>query len=403
MLLASIASSAAFFNLPSLTPPNPVEVFKAAENALYAADRQRDELLSGVKRSLIGDPLDQLSPYAYALPPATSTIAVTGATDGLGREAAAFLANAGFAVIICARDVAKGERAAEYIRTSSFSEPRVSVVPLDLASVASVEEAAPLIVSAAAELGSPLRGLLLNAGIWPGQQQTTADGMELALQANHIGHWQLTQRLLPELETSGGEARVVTTSSSAHAFTSDAGIDDPLWESKPFDTNANYGRAKLANLQFAQELAQRAPSNIRSLAVHPGLVLTTLFKELGPNYSAGEMGSVTGRSAVEDRLAGLPNLRELQSTTPLKVVLKSPEEGSRPLLYALLAPGLPNGAYLADCELRDTSPASKDVSNRQALWEWTQRWVESKVEASKPVEEAEVDCADEEECGLPSD
>lgn len=456
MLLASIASSAAFFNLPSLTPPNPVEVFKAAENALYAADRQRDELLSGVKRSLIGDPLDQLSPYAYALPPATSTIAVTGATDGLGREAAAFLANAGFAVIICARDVAKGERAAEYIRTSSFSEPRVSVVPLDLASVASVEEAAPLIVSAAAELGSPLRGLLLNAGIWPGQQQTTADGMELALQANHIGHWQLTQRLLPELETSGGEARVVTTSSSAHAFTSDAGIGDPLWESKasnghdsklscspacalllptctrlhspllapsatpfshhpkirqprlprcvqPFDTNANYGRAKLANLQFAQELAQRAPSNIRSLAVHPGLVLTTLFKELGPNYSAGEMGSVTGRSAVEDRLAGLPNLRELQSTTPLKVVLKSPEEGSRPLLYALLAPGLPNGAYLADCELRDTSPASKDVSNRQALWEWTQRWVESKVEASKPVEEAEVDCADEEECGLPSD
>ena len=87
----------------------------------------------------------------------------------------------------------------------------------------------------------------------------------------------------------------------------------------------------------------------------------------------------------------------------IRKVLTKPMAWKLGRKQSVLAPGLPNGAYLADCELRDTSPASKDVSNRQALWEWTQRWVESKVEASKPVEEAEVDCADEEECGLPSD
>ena len=194
---------------------------------------------------------------------------------------------------------------------------------------------------------------------------------------------------------------MVTTSSSAHAFAPDAGFDDPLWQSKPFDTNANYARSKLANLQFAQELANRAPRRVRSLAVHPGLVLTTLFKELGPNYQAGSGGSVTGRSAVEDRLAGLPGLRDLQAATPLKVLLKSPAEGSRPLLYALLAPGLPNGAYMADCQVRDTSPASKEAASREALWEWTSGWIEGKLAASPPA--ADVECESEEECGVPSD
>merc|ERR1719221_1684452 len=156
-LLLSLLPTATAITLP----PAP-RLFKALDLAVYAADRQRDELLSGVKRALLGsDPLDEIPASEYALKPQISTVAVTGANDGIGREAARFLANAGFGVVLCSRDVAKGETAAAEIRSAS-PDARVRVVPLDLASVASVEAAAPLILSAADELGSPLRGLILN-------------------------------------------------------------------------------------------------------------------------------------------------------------------------------------------------------------------------------------------------
>lgn len=389
----------------ALTLPPAPKVFKALDLAVYAADRQRDELLSGVKRSLLGsDPLDALAKTDYALPPKISTVAVTGANAGIGREAALFLAQAGFGVVLCSRDQEKGESAAAEIRTVS-PEARVSVVPLDLASVRSVEAAAPLIISAAKELGSPLRGLILNAGIWPGSLQTTADGMELALQVCHIGHQQLTQRLLPDLASSSGgaESRVVTVSSSAHAFADEVGTDDPLYASTAFDTNRNYGRAKFANMLFAQELAKRAPPGVLSTAAHPGLVLTTLFKELGPSYAAASADSPTGRAAVDDRLAGIPALRALQSSTPLKAVLKSPQEGCRPLLYALLAPGLPAGGYVADCEVRDISPASKSAAAREELWQWTESWLEGALREEAVEAEPLEECGGDEECGLPSD
>ena len=70
---------------------------------------------------------------------------------------------------------------------------------------------------------------------------------------------------------------------------------------------------------------------------------------------------------------------------------------------ALLSPTVPNGAYVVDCEPTDTSPASKDVANRQALWEWTDDWIKSKLAAFDAPAEAAFDCVDEEECGLPSD
>jgi len=365
----------------SLKPPTPAALFSAVETAVYTADRARDELLNGVKRvALDSDALSAVSPSAYALDPGTTTCCVTGATDGIGKEAAVFLAKAGFGVILCARDTAKADSCVEYIKGQA-SSARVAVVPLDLSSVASVEAAAPLIVDAAAELGSPLKGLVLNAGVWPGTLQTTGDGMELALQACHIGHQQLTQRLMPTLEGNDAEVRVVTTSSSAHAFATELGLDDPLYagESK-FETNSNYGRAKFANMLFAQELAQRTRSSVvRSIATHPGVVLTTLFKELGPDYQAASSGSLSGKSAVEDRLAGIPALRSIREATPLKIVLKSPGEGCRPLLYSLLAPDLPSGGYIVDCALTDISPASKSAAARQELWEWTERWVDMKL------------------------
>lgn len=413
-MLAILLSLPSFLNFPSLTPPTPRDVFKAVDQAVYAADRQRDELLSSVKKAVLQkDGLADLTEFSIAR---GATVVVTGATDGIGKEAALYLAKEGFGVVLCARDEAKGNRAAADIQ-AEVSDARVQVVPCDLASVKSTEAAAPLVVAAAEELGAPLRGLILNAGIWPGSLQITEDGMELGLQACHVGHFQLCTKLLPMLAdglSANEESRVVTVSSSAHAFASTAGLDDPTWKDASFDASFNYARAKFANMLFAQELAaNRAPAGVRSVAAHPGVVLTTLFKELGPNYEAGtglsSGGSPTGRSAVGDRLAGIPALRTLQEQTPLGLVLKSPREGSRPIVHALLAPGLANGAYVVDCEVRDIAPASKSVAARRELWEWTSRWLEEKVALLGPEEDAtsaeEVNdtCETDEECGLPSD
>ena len=121
--------------------------------------------------------------------------------------------------------------------------------------------AIPAISEAAAAMGAPLRGLVLNAGVWPTEKQTTADGMELGFQTCHIGHWQLTTGLLPSLYeqlADGDEVRVVTVSSSAHALTEGVVLDDAAWEDRKWDSSTAYGTAKLANLLHAQELARRA-------------------------------------------------------------------------------------------------------------------------------------------------
>ena len=76
------------------------------------------------------------------------------------------------------------------------------------------------------------------------------------------------------------------------------------------------------------------------------------------------------------------------SSSPLKLVLKTPEEGCRPLIYALLAPRLSNGGYVVDCELRDIAPLAKSVRAQEALWEWTGDWVASALAAEAAVNDA---------------
>ena len=110
-MLAVIMGAAAFLNLK---PPPPAQFFRTVQRAVYTADRARDELLSGIKRvALDGDALSRLVPFEYSLDP-SSTVAMTGATDGIGREAALFLAKAGYCVVICARDLEKAERTIQY-------------------------------------------------------------------------------------------------------------------------------------------------------------------------------------------------------------------------------------------------------------------------------------------------
>ena len=170
----------------ALSPLKPLPSVGSALSALerlsFQADRERESLLRRTKHRVAGgDPLSTLSSSKYALAPG-SCVAITGASDGIGREAAVELAKAGYATVLCSRNRRKGEEAAKYVRARSSASARVATVEVDLASFESVEVSAAAIRDAAATLDAPLTGLILNAGVWPTERRITPDGLEEGFQ-----------------------------------------------------------------------------------------------------------------------------------------------------------------------------------------------------------------------------
>ncbi|MBO3095030.1 SDR family NAD(P)-dependent oxidoreductase [Cellulomonas dongxiuzhuiae] len=193
---------------------------------------------------------------------------VTGATSGLGYETARVLAQRGATVVLAVRDVEKGKQAAARMTGD------VSVQALDLTSLASVR-------SAAADLRAahPRLDLLINnAGVMYTPRQTTADGFELQLGTNHLGHFALTGLLLDRLLPTPG-SRVVTVASTAHRLRAAIHFDDLQWE-RSYSRVGAYGQSKLANLMFTYALQRRlAPLGTTvAVAAHPGVSRTELLR-----------------------------------------------------------------------------------------------------------------------------
>lgn len=197
---------------------------------------------------------------------------VTGANSGLGLETARELARKGAVVVMAARNIEAAEAArAEILEQVPGAE--LELVPLDLASLASVEGAAETILAA-----HPRIELLINnAGVMATPEGRTADGFELQLGTNHIGHFVLTARLMPAL-AAAEEARVVTVTSTARHTGRAVDPDNPHLEGR-YDPWRAYGQSKLANLHFSVELQRRlaeAGSSVQSIVAHPGLSRTEL-------------------------------------------------------------------------------------------------------------------------------
>jgi NAD(P)-dependent dehydrogenase (short-subunit alcohol dehydrogenase family) len=196
------------------------------------------------------------------------TAVVTGATAGLGLETAKVLARRGASVVLACRDIDKAERAAARIPAD------VEIVRLDLASLASVREAAAHIRSAHSRLDL----LILNAGVMEVPYGRTEDGFELTLATNHFGHFALAGLLLERLLTTAG-SRIVTVSSVAHRR-GQIRFDD-LQSERTYDASDAYAQSKLANLLFSYELDRRlqlAGVDTASLAAHPGNARTDLWR-----------------------------------------------------------------------------------------------------------------------------
>ena len=202
------------------------------------------------------------------------TAVITGANTGIGFEVARVLAVRGARVILACRDLGKARDAAA--RISAPPGAGVGAVRLDLASLASVREAAEELRSRCGQIDLVVN----NAGVMMPPYGMTTDGFELQIGINHLGHFALTGLLLDRLAGVPG-ARVVTDSSNAHK--SGRIAFDDLQSRRGYTRTAGYCQSKLANLMFTYELQRRlaaAGAQAVALAAHPGMTKTHLGRYL---------------------------------------------------------------------------------------------------------------------------
>jgi NAD(P)-dependent dehydrogenase (short-subunit alcohol dehydrogenase family) len=254
---------------------------------------------------------------------------VTGANSGVGYHAALELARWGAHVLLACRDRAKGLAALERLRAETV-DSSAEVVLLDLASLASVRAVAEAEVAR----GLPLDLLINNAGVMaPKQRRETADGFELQFGTNVLGHFALTALLMPALERAASSQsqrpRVVTVASIAHKH-GQLNFDD-LQSARNYGPMVAYRQSKLAGLMFALELGRRLraagppASGVMSLAAHPGVASTNIFR-VGP-------------------FPPLEQLARRWIAAAIGAVLNSGAEGAVPTLFAATSPGAVDGGY----------------------------------------------------------
>lgn len=265
---------------------------------------------------------------------------ITGTTHGIGRVTSRELARAGKSVVMLCRDLAAAEEVRDEI-VRQVPGARIELVRCDLASLASVREAA-----AAVRRDYPPLGLLINnAGIVSTRRRTSADGFELTFATNHLGPFLLTSLLADHLD---GQARIVIVASRVHY---DGRLDlDAVTDSRVrYRPTAAYARSKLANVMHTFALARRlAGTGISVNCLHPGVVATNLLP---------------------------PWLRVIKPLfTP---VMFDAERGARTTTYLALDERVAatTGCYFDECQLpRSASPLANDVELQESLWSASAAW-----------------------------
>ena len=249
---------------------------------------------------------------------------VTGASSGIGLEASRLLAAAGAEVVLAVRDPARGRRAVEEI-TRTVPEARLAVAEIDLSELDSVRRFGRREV----ELARGLDMLINNAGTSGGPRRPSADGFEIQMATNFLGHFALTGLLLPLLHPGG---RIVTVASlmARRGHLSAATTLEDLRPREPYRAGRCYADSKQADLLFAVELGRRlraAGSDILSVACHPG-------------------GAATGLGSQRARAAGRPERLTIGARL-MRLVLQSARAGAWPTVFAATAPGLVGGELVA--------------------------------------------------------
>jgi retinol dehydrogenase-12 len=264
------------------------------------------------------------------------TVFVTGATSGIGLEAARALAAMGARVVVGARDASRGRRVVEEIERRGGA---ADLLEIDLASFASTRQAAARLTASHPSLDV----LVNNAAIVTRRREESADGHEVIWQTNFLGAFLLTRLLLPALRTAPSP-RIVNVSSEAHRSGRLVWDDLELARGGYRGIRA-YANSKLALVLFTRELARRQP-RIAVNAVHPGVIATNIWRA----------------APAPIRLV-------------LRLVLTSARKGARPLVR--LASGVDGeavtGRYFDRMEERTPAPAAQSDADAARLWEIAER------------------------------
>lgn len=269
-------------------------------------------------------------------------IIVTGATSGIGVETARALAQAGASVVLAVRSTEAGEKVKAQLEASlPQGAGTVGVAKLDLSDLESVR---------AFDGGDgPLDVLINNAGVMGPPLGFTAQGYETQVGTNHLGHFLLTQQLLPRLQLAQ-RARIVNVSSELHrrgaGHSLIASLDtDKKYTVRRYDAMNAYGDSKLANILFTRALAKRLPGNVSVYALHPGVIATNLTRSMArPAQAVWKfLGPIFGKTVAQ---------------------------GAATSVWAAVSPALDgkSGEYLADCEVARSTPESRDDGLAEKVW-----------------------------------
>jgi NAD(P)-dependent dehydrogenase (short-subunit alcohol dehydrogenase family) len=283
------------------------------------------------------------------------TFVVTGANSGIGLETARALVERGAHVVLAVRDTARGEEAASQLGSPGST----SVVELDLADLDQVAGCAKRTL----DEHENLSGLICNAGVMGGPFLKSAQGFELQMATNHLGHAALIAALWPLLETSSSRIVLLASNEAKRGQLSPKMTGDELLKPEPYDGKQVYRNTKQANLLFAQELHRRCKDSgvaISVVAVHPGTVSTNLFARQLERAGRSSLGSV--------------------SKIITKVLLSSPATGARGTLRAL-DESTPSGEFVAPAGfaqlrglpvLAQVYPSANDPATAARLWQLTE-------------------------------
>lgn len=205
-------------------------------------------------------------------------IAITGATSGIGKQALKSLLNDFDQIFLLARNEKKARDI--ILSFSKKHQEKCHFINIDLTDMASVVKASQIINSKTDSLDI----LINNAGGIFKQKITTTDGFEMGLSANHLGHFLLTNKLLPLLLKSD-VSKVIHVSSEAHRM-GNVNFNDLNYETRPFSSFGSYANVKLYNILFSKSLVEKFGSQgLKSYALHPGVVKTNFGQETSGAFS----------------------------------------------------------------------------------------------------------------------
>ncbi|KAA1429392.1 oxidoreductase [Nocardioides antri] len=209
-----------------------------------------------------------MRPWTAVPPQSGRRFVITGANSGVGFHAARILGSRGATLVLACRNLEKGEEAARQV--PGHDAGRVVVRRLDVSDLSSVRAFAESLLDEV----DGIDVLVNNAGVLGAPFGLTVDGVETHFATNHLGHFALTNLLLPRIRD-----RVVVTSSREHRGGSDLDLEDLAWERRRYRAFAAYSQSKLANLLFMSELQRRlsaAGSDVRAVGAHPGASSTNI-------------------------------------------------------------------------------------------------------------------------------